>query len=367
MKYRNKIYDVPKSDWQPKVSVVIPAYNEGILVEKCIRTVLASEYPKNKFEVILVDDGSTDDTYKIAKSINDSRLKVFTKTNSGKAASINFGIKHATGEVIATMDADSFIEKDTVVNMLPFFDSEDVAAVTAAVRVKPSNKWLQEVQRIEYLSIIFSRRLLSFLDAVPVTPGPFSMFRAWVFQRLGGFDETNIVEDHEMALRIQSNNYKIRCSIGAEVYTETPGNMSDLLKQRVRWYRGGIHNTINYRHLMSPKYGDYGVFVVPIILLTVLTFIPLLAFAYDSLINPPIYSFSLGFETLLLSINPVSIAGLFLVAFSFFWAYAAVKAFKNESGNPFTIFLFLVFYGYLTIVYNILTIVKEIRKERFSW
>jgi cellulose synthase/poly-beta-1,6-N-acetylglucosamine synthase-like glycosyltransferase len=191
--------------------------------------VLASNYDKDKLEVIVVNDGSTDNTREVAESIKDSRVKVLTKTNSGKAASINFGLKHAKGEIIATMDADSFIEKDTIKKMLPLFDADDVAAVTAAVRVKPSNKWIQEAQRVEYLAILFARRLLSFIDAVPVAPGPFSMFRAWVFEELGGFDEKNIVEDHEIALRIQSHHYKIRSSIDANVYTIAPDNLKDLL------------------------------------------------------------------------------------------------------------------------------------------
>ncbi len=368
IKYRERIHEKSKStSWRPLVSVIIPAYNEGKYIENCIRTVLDSNYDKTKLEIIVVDDGSTDDTYEVSKSIKDSRVKVLKKSNSGKAASLNFGIKRANGEVIATMDADSFIEKDTIENMLPLFDADDVAAVTAAVRVKPSNKWIQEAQRVEYLAILFARRLLSFIDAVPVTPGPFSMFRKWTFERVGGFDEKNIVEDHEIALRIQSNNYKIRSSIDANVYTETPLTIKDLLIQRVRWQRGGLHNTIAYRYLIHPRYGDFGLFVVPLVLLSFVMLFMLLAFTYDSFINPPAFAFRLGLDSALLSISPVYVLGLVIMGISFVWSFAAVKAFKNEPVNTFAIFLFIVFYGYLSVAYNLLTIFKELRQERFSW
>ncbi len=368
IKYKNKIFESPKqTSWKPFVSVIIPAYNEQENIEKCVRAVLECDYPKDKLEIIVVDDGSKDNTLEIVKSIKYPKLIVLTKPNSGKAASINFGIKYAKGEIIATMDADSFIQKDVIDKMLPLFDSEDVAAITAAVLVRPSNKWLQELQRIEYLSMIFTRRLLSFVDAVPVTPGPFSMFRAWVFERLGGFDEQNIVEDHEMAFRIQSSNYKIKSSIDAVVYTETPDTVSALLKQRVRWYRGGLHNTFNYRHLMSPKYGDFGIMVVPLILLSLLSFFLVFTLIYDSVLNPPIYAYHLGVSGLFLSIGPTSMAAFCVLLLWFLWAYIAAKSFKDQSSDPLSIFLFLLFYGYLTIAYNIVTIAKEIRKERFSW
>lgn len=181
-----------QSNYEPLISVVIPAYNEGPYIKECINSVLSSDYPKEKLQILIIDDGSTDDTYKIAKEFEIySCVGVYTKPNGGgkKASPLNFGIKRAKGELIATMDADSYLTKNTIRQMIPYFDDPHVMAVTPAVKIRQSNNWLKEFQRVEYMTILFSRKLLSFLDAVPVTPGPCSIFRSSVFEKIGGFDE----------------------------------------------------------------------------------------------------------------------------------------------------------------------------------
>lgn len=180
LRHRHEYKTKPKSiDWQPMISIVMPAYNEGPYIIESLESLLKIDYPRDKLEIIVIDDGSTDDTYAKAESMESKGpIKVYTKENAGKGAALNFGIKKAKGELIATMDADSFVTPQTINEMIPYFNEEDVMAVTPAVKIRQSDNWLKELQRVEYLMILFSRKLLSFIDSVPVTPGPFSMFRA---------------------------------------------------------------------------------------------------------------------------------------------------------------------------------------------
>lgn len=368
-RYRDE-YNVPpkRTDWRPTVSVVIPAYNESKYISDTLKSVLALDYPKDRLEVIVVDDGSTDDTYDVARSFESDGVKVFTKKNGGKGAALNFGIAKATGELIATMDADSYLSPDALLEMLPLFEGDErVAAVTPSVKIRPSGSILKEVQRVEYLMILFSRKLLSYIDSVPVTPGPFSIFRASVLREIGGFDPDNLVEDQEIALRLQANHYKIRSSMTADVYTEPPDNFRDYLRQRVRWQRGGLRNYWKYRFLIKPEYGDFGMFFVPMNYLTIIAFFLLLGVFVYSFASMPYYTRYIFVESLGLGIGLFTIIGAFVVLVTAFWLHATVTSFRNEKVSPVSVFLFMSLYWYFMVCFNCLTAYEELRGVRKSW
>lgn len=366
IKYRARIHKKPEArDWRPTVSIVIPAYNEAQHISETIESVLSMDYPEELLDVIVVDDGSTDSTLEIAKRF-EPKVRVFTKPNAGKGAALNFGLRHAKGKLVATMDADSAVTPGTIRELLPLFVDEEVMAVTPAVKVKPKNKLISELQRIEYLMILFSRKLLSFIDAVPVTPGPFSMFRKKVFDEIGGFDEHNLVEDQEICLRIQSANYKVRSSMSAIVYTEAPQNMKDLLKQRVRWQRGGLRNYWRYRFLIRPEYGDFGMFFVPLNYITIIAFFLILGLMVHAFLATPYYTKYIWVDSISMGIGLITIIGALVIASTLLWLYLSVRAF-NEKIPLHNLILFLAFYWYLMVGYNVLTAVAEIRREPFSW
>ena len=365
--YRKELYTAPKRrDWLPGVSIVIPAYNEEEFIAGTIKSLLNLDYPKEKLDIIVVDDGSKDRTFQIAQSFSASGVHAFTKQNGGKGAALNFGIKRAKGELIATMDADSVLTSGALKELLPLFNDEEVMAVTPAVKVRPKNKLLVELQRIEYLMILFSRKLLSFIDSVPVTPGPFSIFRAAVFRKVGGFDEKNLVEDQEICLRIQAANYKVRSSMTAVVYTEVPDTMKDLIKQRVRWQRGGLRNYWKYRFLIRPEYGDFGMFFVPLNYVTIIAFFLILGLMINAFFAAPYYTKYILVDSVFLGLGLVTIIGTLVLASTLLWLYLSVKAF-NEKIPLLNLILFLAFYWYLMVGYNVLTVVKEIKREPFSW
>jgi cellulose synthase/poly-beta-1,6-N-acetylglucosamine synthase-like glycosyltransferase len=367
IRYRKNLYQMPtKKDWEPVVSVVVPAYNEGEHIEKTINSLFELDYPKEKLDIIIVDDGSTDDTYSQSKKFEQKGIKVLTKENGGKGTALNHGIKHAKGELVATMDADSFVTPPTIKELLPLFDDEEVMAVTPAVKACPKNKLLVELQRVEYLMILFSRKLLSFIDSVPVTPGPFSMFRTKVFDIVGGFDEKNLVEDQEICLRIQSANYKVKSSMTALVYTEVPQSMGELLKQRVRWQRGGLRNYWKYRFMIRPEFGDFGMFFVPLNYITIISFFVILALMINAFFATPYYAKYIFIDSIGLGVGLITIIGALVLGSTLLWLYLSVKAF-NEKIPLHNLILFLAFYWYLMVGYNVLTAVAEIKREPFSW
>ena len=253
----------------PKATVVIPAYNEEKTLAKTIESVLNLDYPRNKLEIIVVDDGSTDSTLKIAKRYISKGVKVIHKKNGGKGSALNLAIKRSTGEFIGGLDADSFVHPKALKYIIAHFDDSKIMAVTPALKIyKPKTFW-QFLQHAEYLFGVFNRKAFAVLDAIHVTPGPFTIYRRWFFDKYGGYDENNITEDIEIALRIQRNNYRIENAVNANVYTVSPRTFGELFKQRIRWYLGFIENCVTYRDLFSLKYGLMGIFILPMSFISV--------------------------------------------------------------------------------------------------
>ena len=367
IKNRKSLTDIPEiTGWEPKISVVIPAYNEERNLSRCLDSLLASDYPKEKLELLVIDDGSKDRTLEIANSYKDNCVKAFHKKNSGKANSLNYGIEKATGELIATLDADSYIMPDTIRKMLPHFNEDAVVAVTAAVKTEPPKNFIQELQKVEYIYTLFSRRLLCFIDAVHVTPGPFSMFRKWVFDEVGGFDPNNILEDQEIAMRIQSYNYKIRSSLDASVYTEVPDSFMGLLNQRTRWHRGGLHNAAKYTKLIGPNYGDLGMIVMPLGLIAVAAIFAVIfvsLYYYLFTIHPAFVD--LG--SFLFLINPIHIIGATILILTLAWVFAGMHLFRGEGINPIMVLIYIVSYAYLITLFWLSAIFKELTMKKMTW
>ncbi len=247
----------------PTASVLIPCYNRADTIEKCVRAVKAMSYPR-KFEVIVVDDDSTDRSYEILKKVPGIRV-LRQKKNKGKAAALNMALKVAKGEIVACIDADTYPTKEALERMAALFSDEMVGAVTALIKPSRLGRLLQKAQEIEYMiGFGFSQSAMSSINCIIVTPGPMAVYNRKVLLKLGGYDEHNLTEDMEIALRIRKNGYKIVACPSAKVFTETPDNWRDWLRQRQRWYRGKIFNTYKYRDLIfNPRYGEVGQFGLP--------------------------------------------------------------------------------------------------------
>jgi len=244
----------------PKISVIIPAYNEEKLIAKTIKAVLDANYPEK--EIIVVDDGSTDNTFKIAKRFEKYGVKVFRKKNGGKASALNFGIEKCSSEFIMALDADSFPAKDCFKKMIGHFKDPRVMAVVPTLKVWKPKTIVERLQSLEYVIASFLKKILALMHSLSMVPGA-PMIRKSFFEKHGGYDENNLTEDFEMGLRIQANNYDISHALDAYVYTVVPSTFKSLMRQRVRWDYGTLWNLRKYRSLMGWNHGDLGFFLLP--------------------------------------------------------------------------------------------------------
>lgn len=256
------------ADHTPPVAIIVPCWNEQDTVGGTVRSLLAMDYPKDKLRIILVNDGSTDNTKEVMDSYADNpQITVIHKENGGKHTAINLGIEHATdAEFVGCLDADSFVAPDALRHIIPCFDDPKVAAATPAMSVFQPKNLLEQMQNAEYIVGIASRHALSAVNGIYVTPGPFSFYRRSVIEELGGFRHAHQAEDMEMALRIQRAGYEIDNAPRARVYTKVPRSVPKLIKQRTRWTTGFLRNVMSdYRDLVgNPRYGALGLMVLPL-------------------------------------------------------------------------------------------------------
>jgi len=369
----------------PFATVIIPAWNESDSVEKTLDSILKSNYPK--FEVIFVDDGSTDNTYELAKKYEkDKRVRVFTKKNGGKASALNFGIKRANGEIIYTMDADTRVDKLSMKKMARYFKDESVVSVTPAMLVDNPNTILRRLQQIEYYLGIFLRKVFATLNAIYIAPGAFTVYRKWFFDKYGGYDEGNIVEDLEMALRIQSKGYRTENAPDANIYTLGPAKFKELTTQRIRWYTGLVTNFYDYRHMVSRKFGDLGLLVLPIgwitiifsIFITISTVITsfLNTWKYLDYLNSINFNFSgffnytfFGIEKFLFNMfsNPLVIFVFFsIIATLGYMKYAESKTGKIHNLKR-NLVIFFILFGPLFVYWWTYSFFKIIFSKKVTW
>ncbi len=270
----NKI-GVPRS-YKPKVSVLVPAYNEGAVLQKSVHSLLASRY--KRLEVVIIDDGSTDDTLQVAKMLSAryARVSVLGQPNSGKATALNKGLRYSSGEIIISIDADTVFDPNTVGRLARHFYDPEVGAVAGTVRVGNIRNLLTRWQALEYItSIAIERAAQAFLGAIMVVPGACGAWRRSTLKKVGGFSDRTLAEDCDEALSVHEAGYKIVQDTTAVGYTESPMSLNDLAKQRFRWIFGNIQSYWKHRNIFfNRRFGWLGLYVLPVASLTLL--LPLL-------------------------------------------------------------------------------------------
>jgi len=248
----------------PLVTVIVPAYNEEKAIGKTVDALLELSYV-NK-EIIIVDDGSTDGTFEVAKRYaKNGFTRVVTKPNSGKWDALNTGIEVAKGEFIVCIDADTLLDPNAIQHLIKHFSDPNIAAVAGNVKVGNRSGLLTKLQALEYVvGINLHRRSEANLQNVTVVPGPIGAFRASVLNEIGLFEGDTFAEDADITLKILRAGYKTVFEARAIGYTEAPTSMTSLAKQRYRWYRGSLQVLSKHKDMtFKTKYGRTGTFVMP--------------------------------------------------------------------------------------------------------
>ena len=368
----------------PSATIIIPAYNEEKTVAATIKSVLALDYPKDKLKILVIDDGSTDNTLSIARQFENSRLSVFTKKNEGKGATLNFGISKCSTELIAPLDADSFVEKDALKKMVGYFEDGEVMAVTPALKVYVKDKMniLQKIQAMEYLLGVFLRKVFGFIGAIHVTPGPLSIYRKTFFDRHGGYDEHNAAEDMEIAMRIQSLNYKIENAVDAEVRTVVPSGFIPLFKQRIRWFSGFIETMWKYKCLFGPKYGDLGIFSLPAAILSTVLLITLTFYMLSSLLSNTVRSVfnlqainfdvlplikAIKFSSFYINFEPIMLFSVLGLCVAIIIINVAKLISKEKQGIKTSYIYYIMFYWPLMAFWWLAAVFMLLTKRKVGW
>jgi cellulose synthase/poly-beta-1,6-N-acetylglucosamine synthase-like glycosyltransferase len=250
----------------PRVSITVPCFNESRTVRATVESLRALNYPQDKLSILIVDDGSTDNTFEIAKSLEIyPNVKAVSQKNGGKFTALNRGISESTADFVGCLDADSFVHPNALRSMIAHFGNDPkIVAVTPAMVVHEPKTLIQKMQSAEYMIGIFAKMVMGKLNAIHVTPGPFSIFRKSIFKEIGLFRHAHMTEDMEIAFRIQKNKYRIVHCPDAFVYTITPNTVNKLYRQRTRWVYGFIRNAFDYRHMLFKKeYGNMATLTLP--------------------------------------------------------------------------------------------------------
>ncbi|MEI8175003.1 MAG: glycosyltransferase family 2 protein, partial [bacterium] len=162
----------------PGVTIIVPCYNEGETIRGTIESLLDLDYPKDKLKLIIIDDGSKDNTWQIIKEFEKyPNIKVFHKKNGGKYTALNLGLQYLDTPFVGCLDADSFVDSEALKRIITHFDDKNTMAVAPSVVVYNPKNILQGAQKAEYDMAIYTKKMLAFLGGIHVTPGPFSIFR----------------------------------------------------------------------------------------------------------------------------------------------------------------------------------------------
>ena len=252
--------------FQPPVAVLIPAYNEEKVIERTIRSVLASHYAN--LRVIVIDDGSKDRTLEIATNkfqneINAGKVIVLTKPNSGKAEALNYGLEHVTEDFYVGIDADTVIAREAIARLIPHFADQRIGAVAGNAKVgNRVNIWTRW-QALEYItSQNFERRALDLLGAVTVVPGALGAWRTETVRKAGGYHVNTVAEDADLTMNMLRSGYRVIYEDRALAYTEAPVSARGLMRQRFRWSFGILQAVWKHRGALLRR-GALGWFALP--------------------------------------------------------------------------------------------------------
>jgi cellulose synthase/poly-beta-1,6-N-acetylglucosamine synthase-like glycosyltransferase len=241
----------------PKFSLIVPAKNEGVVIERCLKALLNIDYPKDKMEIIVVDGGSSDATGEICQGFsvaNPGIVKIIREDLSkGKPAALNLALAKVTGEIVGVFDADSVPEKNVLRKVASYFQDPLVNALQGSTSsVNEGQNMLTKVASLEdkawFQGLLQGRERLGLFVAFT---GSCQFIRSSVVRSLDGWDETSLVEDVELSLRLVKRGQVVKFASDVSSGQETPFSLRGLIAQRTRWYRGYMESSLRYGSLLE--------------------------------------------------------------------------------------------------------------------
>jgi cellulose synthase/poly-beta-1,6-N-acetylglucosamine synthase-like glycosyltransferase len=240
----------------PSFSIVVPVKNEECVINRLLDSLSTLNYPKNKKEIIIVEDGSTDKTNEICMNYakEHDNVKILHKNlSNGKPSALNFGLAQAKGDIVAIFDADNVPANDALSAVVEYFEDPKVAAVQGrTASINPKENML--TQFISYEEAVWCEAYLRGKDVLNLfvhLKGSCQFIRREILEQLQGFDEAVLSEDMEISARLVENDYKIRYASDVVAWQESPSNLRTLFKQRTRWFRGTVEVAFKYGRLMT--------------------------------------------------------------------------------------------------------------------
>lgn len=243
---------------KPLVSVLVPAHNESLVLERCLESIRNSSY--QKVQIVVIDDASTDRTYGIALDYKRKHPEydisiVRRYKNVGKGSGLNYALLHrAQGDLVMTLDADSILERDTIENAVAYFDNPKIGGVAANVRIIEEHTILGMLQKFEHMIGYRSKKTYSLTKSEFVIGGVASTYRMDILREVGYYDTDTLTEDIGLSIKIiaQKGNRHNHIIYAADVTALTEGvaTYKSLFRQRYRWKYGSLQNVFKYSHLM---------------------------------------------------------------------------------------------------------------------
>jgi len=368
----------------PTVSITVPSFNEALTLEKTVQSLLGLNYPKEKLSILIVDDGSTDDTFAVAQKLvaklsPTHQIRAVHQKNGGKYTALNHGIRESTSDLVGCLDADSMVHPDALIRMVADFENPNVMAVTPAMLVHQPREFLQYIQRVEYNIGVFNKRVLGKMNAIHVTPGPFSIFRRSVFGEIGLFKHAHNTEDMEIAFRIQSFGYQITNCHTAIVYTIAPKTLKTLYKQRTRWSYGFIKNAIDYRHIFfNKKYGNMAMLTLPFAVIGIFFALYVVSdFIYHigvfiskkfvEIRTIGIHMPHLSFNWFFVNTEMTTILAIVLISITLTIIFIGRKTAEGSARPTFDILYFLAVYGFIAPLWLGKAVFNTILSRKTPW
>jgi cellulose synthase/poly-beta-1,6-N-acetylglucosamine synthase-like glycosyltransferase/peptidoglycan/xylan/chitin deacetylase (PgdA/CDA1 family) len=248
--------------YHPDVSVVIPAYNEAAGIAATVRSMVTSRY-RGRIEVIVVDDGSSDDTAAIARGLRIPGLRVISQANSGKPGALNRGIAEARSDILILVDGDTIFQADTISRLIAPLAAADVGAVSGNTKVGNRRGFLGGWQHLEYvMGFNLDRRLFDMLGTIPTVPGAIGAFRRAALASAGGVSADTLAEDTDLTMALCRSPWRVVYAPDAIAWTEAPSSLRQLWRQRYRWSYGTMQAMWKNRravieHGPSGRFGRY--------------------------------------------------------------------------------------------------------------